>query len=596
MARVTDATSDLAERTGDAEAPSTAEPQPSSPSAGASTHAPLERRGSVFDDLWSRFTATPALARRTEWILLGAVLLLAALLRFVGLSHPGILVFDETFYVKDAWTLVNLGYEGKWPEGANDQWVAGNPNGYLTDPSYVVHPPFGKLVIGAGMLLFGADNPFGWRVSVAVVGTLAVAVLWLLARRLFDSPVLATIAAGMLAIDGHAIATSRVTILDGILMFFVLLGVWFVVLDRDHQKRQLADKILAWRRTEGPPEGRGDDGEPLPARPTPVWSTAHAPRRAPLGPDWGPTLWFRPWLVAAAVAFALASSVKWSGLFYLAIFCLYAVAVDVLERRRQGVTFWLSAGILKQAPVSFLLTVPVALAVYLATWTGWLTTEGGFYRNWAEQPGNAWTGALSWVPLNIQSLWHYSVEAYNFHSHLGAPHPFASSPLQWPFLIRPTAFSYVYQHPGDGSGCTGTSFCVEAITSISNPLIWWSGTIAIVFLLIMVFVQPRLRSGVVLLGFIAGYAPWLAYLERTAVFQFYAIVYLPYMILATVMVFRMIAGERDDSRGRRTGGIVAIGAVLVAYVLVSALFLPVWTGIMIPDWYWALTDWLPGWQ
>lgn len=568
--------------------------------ADAADHAPLTppvRRGSWFDDVWARWTATPQLRKRTEWIMLGAVTLLAALLRFVALAHPGFLVFDETFYVKDGWSLVNLGYEGKWPEGANDQWAAGNPDGYLSEPSYVVHPPLGKLVIGAGMLLFGADNAFGWRFGVALVGTLSVVVMWFLARRLLGSAVLATIGAGMLAIDGHAIVTSRIAILDGILMFFVLLGAWFMLIDHDHQRRQLSTRILDWRRTDGPPDGRDEHGTPLPPRVTPFWSTAKAPAVPFLGPDWGPTLWARPWLVAAAIAFGAASSVKWSGLYFLAAFCLYSILVDAVERRRQGVTFWLSAAVLKQGPASFLLTIPAALTVYLASWSGWLATTGGFYRTWAEEPGRAWTGALSWVPLPIQSLWHYSAEAYRFHTGLSAEHPYQSGPLEWPFLIRPTAFSYVYTHPGDGSGCEGVKSCVEAITSISNPLIWWSGTIAIVFLAIMLFIQPRLRTTFVLVGFAAGYLPWMAYLTRTAVFQFYAIVYLPFMILAVLFVFQMLVGSRESTpRKLRTGAIIGVGGILTFYVLVSALFLPVWTGIRIPDWYWALTHWLPGWR
>ena len=564
----------------------------------ATPHEPLTppvRTGSWFDEVWARWTATPQLARRTEWILLGIVTALAALLRFIGLSNQGHLVFDETYYVKDGWSLVHLGYEGTWPEGANEAWKAGDPNGYEANASYVVHPPLGKLLIGLGMLVFGADNPFGWRAAVAIIGTLAVPLLWFVAKRLLGSPVLATIGAGMLAIDGHAIVMSRVAILDGILMFFVLLGAYFMLRDREHQRAQLAARILAWRRTEGPSEGRDADGEPLPAVPTPVWSTARAPKRRPLGPDWGPQLWWRPWLIAAAVAFACASSVKWSGLYFLAAFCLYSLLVDALERRRQGVTFWLSAAVLRQGPASFLLTIPVALVVYVSTWSGWLATSGGFYRQWAvEAPGRAWTGALSWVPLNLQSLWHYSVEAYNFHTGLGATHPYQSSPLQWPLLLRPTAFDYTYSDPGNG--CSGMSYCVEAISSISNPLIWWSGTIAIVFLVLMLLLRRTWPQTFILVGFAAGYLPWLAYLQRSAVFHFYAIAYLPFMILAVLMVFQLLVGDRHQPRTTRTAGIAAVGSLGLTYVLVSALFLPVWFGIRIPDWYWGLTHWLPGWK
>ena len=41
-----------------------------------------------------------------------AVVAVAAATRLVGLAYPHELVFDETYYVKDAWTLMHLGYEG----------------------------------------------------------------------------------------------------------------------------------------------------------------------------------------------------------------------------------------------------------------------------------------------------------------------------------------------------------------------------------------------------------------------------------------------------------------------------------------------------
>ena len=49
--------------------------------------------------------------------------------------------------------------------------------------------------------------------------------------------------------------------------------------------------------------------------------------------------------------------------------------------------FWLTGAVLKQGPVTFLLLVPVAVAVYLASWTGWLVTDGGYYRHWADEAG-----------------------------------------------------------------------------------------------------------------------------------------------------------------------------------------------------------------
>ena len=75
------------------------------------------------------------------------------------------------------------------------------------------------------------------------------------------------------------------------------------------------------------------------------------------------------------------------------------------------------------------------------SWTGWFVTSGGYSRQWAEGAGNAWTGALSWVPLSLQSFWHFEVSVYNYHVGEMRPHPYQANPLTWLFLVRPAVGS-----------------------------------------------------------------------------------------------------------------------------------------------------------
>ena len=247
---------------------------------------------------------------------------------------------------------------------------------------------------------------------------------------------------------------------------------------------------------------------------------------------------------------------KWNGLYFLAGFAVYALVVDALARRRAGIPFWLTGTALKQAPATFLLMVPVAALVYLASWTGWFVTEGGYDRQWAAQPGNAWTGPLAWVPHALQSLWHFQVSVYDYHVGETRPHGYQANPLTWLLMVRPT--SMYYRSIGQGeSGCTST-LCGESITGIANPLIWWAATAAVVYLLVRLVRRREWRAGLVLMGVAAGYLPWLLYLNRT-VFQFYTIVFEPYLLLALVLVHRdrprarerpvMAAGRRRAHRG-----------------------------------------------
>ena len=49
-----------------------------------------------------------------------AVTLLAAFLRLWHLGKPHAFAFDETYYAKDAWSLLHLGYSQNYVDKAND--------------------------------------------------------------------------------------------------------------------------------------------------------------------------------------------------------------------------------------------------------------------------------------------------------------------------------------------------------------------------------------------------------------------------------------------------------------------------------------------
>src|SRR4029453_14979628 len=115
---------------------------------------------------------------------------------------------------KDAYSYLVSGYERSWPSNANDSFNAGNPDVLLNTPEYVVHPPGGKWMIAFGMWLFGGDNPFGWRFSAALTGTLTVFLVALIAMKLFRSHTLGAVAGLLLAVDGHHLVLSRTALLD----------------------------------------------------------------------------------------------------------------------------------------------------------------------------------------------------------------------------------------------------------------------------------------------------------------------------------------------------------------------------------------------
>jgi dolichyl-phosphate-mannose-protein mannosyltransferase len=521
-----------------------------------------EARGSRLDDWFERTVSTPFRRRLWEWAAPVAVTLLAVVLRVWNLGHPSSLVFDETFYVKDAWTQWNLGYASKWPEGADERFNAGDVNAYLADPSFVVHPQLGKYLIGLPMWLFGADNPAAWRIGTVVAGVAAVVLIMVIAKKLFGATSLAVLAGFLLAIEGNAIVMSRVALLDNFVMFFALLGVLFVILDRGWASRRLS----SW-----------------------VERRAGADRSI----DWGPALWWRPWLIAAGVAFGLCTAVKWNGLYFLAVFAVYTVLADALARRRAGLAFWLPGTVLKQAPVTFVLMVPTALAVYLVTWISWFTSDNSYGRHWSEDSGLTLDGPLGLLPTSLQNFIHYEQDVYRYHVGESRPHPYQANPLTWLLLLRPTSMYYLGNENGVG-GCTAP-LCGESVTGLANPIIWWAGAVAVLFLVYRFVLHREWRVGIILLGMLAGYVPWMLYLGRT-VFQFYSIAFEPYLILALVFGIGLLLGSRRDPRRRRTQGLIAVGLFLLVAIAATVYFWPLWTAVQLDYGYLASHWWLPGWR
>ena len=475
------------------------------------------------------------------------VLAIASATRLWNLGFPQKLVFDETYYVKDALSLAREGHEKNWPEGANAVFESGDVYSYLADPAFVVHPPFGKWLIASGMWLLGPDNAAGWRISTGLLGIATVALLMLVAYKLFRSSKLALAAGFLLAIDGMAITMSRTALLDAPLTFFLLLGFLFFLIDNEQSRLRIGSAIQQGRTT---------------------------------------LIWFRPWLVLAGVTLGAASAIKWSGLYLLAAIGLYVVFSELVLRKNFGEKSWARTGHLAQGVISFLNLVPAAVATYLSSWLGWINSSGGYSRNWAED--NSLPGVFGALPSWAQSLWNYHEVIYSFHVNLSEDHSYQSHPITWLLGLRPTAFFYETYSAGQ-MGCESET-CSSAITALGNPLIWVFATAALLYLAYR-YLRTRERViGLVLLGVGALYLPWLLIPERT-VFQFYAVSFLPWMILGLVLVMQILYRAIGNTKLAKA---LVIGFFVLA-TLVSIFFLPVNIGLVVPFDQWQLRMWFPSW-
>src|ERR1700677_1207208 len=282
------------------------------------------------------------------------VTLFGAFLRFDRLSVPKAVVFDETYYVGDAWGILKHGVEIEHVTNAAALLAQGKANILAgTQAELGVHPPLGKEMIAVGEWLFGL-TPFGWRFSVALIGSLSILLLARIVRRMTRSTLLGCVAGLLMALDGLELVLSRTAILDIFVMFWVLAAFGLVVIDRDRGRARLAAAADAL--------GQPGSGEPDPR---------------------GPRLGIRWLRVAAGLCLGASVACKWNGVWYILAFGALVLAWDLGARRAAGFPARL-AGVLrsdaKWLPVSF---VAVPAAVYIASWTGWFATPYGYDRNGA---------------------------------------------------------------------------------------------------------------------------------------------------------------------------------------------------------------------
>ena len=437
-----------------------------------------------------------------------AVMAFGAFVRLLNLGYPHKLVFDETYYVKDAWTLSAAGHELAWPTDANKAFEAGASDGFLNSPSYVVHPPLGKWIIAIGMRIFGAQNSFGWRISVALIGIAMIYLTYAVARRVLNSSRWGLLVAGLFAIDGEAIVMARTGLLDTVLAFFALLGFYFLLRDFEQP------------------------------------NDSH---------------WRRPWLMAMAVSLGAASAVKWSGIYFLAAFCLYLVGRYATQTK----SLW---GTVEKAVASFFITVPLAIVTYLASWTGWFLTSGGYGKDGDPNP--------------FAALLRYHQSALNFHVNLTSSHPYESNPFTWLFMIRPTSFFY----ESCGTGCS------TAITAIGNPIIWWVGAVAVITTFLTWVTKRDRVSGLVLIGLAGGYLPWLFFSQRT-VFWFYTVTFEVWVLLAIALLLKRTVEQSPRPRIAKRW----VWGFWWFSFAVSLFFMPLWWGTKVPYWFWLAHMWLPSW-
>jgi predicted membrane-bound dolichyl-phosphate-mannose-protein mannosyltransferase len=133
-----------------------------------------------------------------EYFWLCLIVLATLIMHFCIIANPSSVIFDEAHYINDARSISTNATDLR-PE----------------------HPPLAKLIIVAGMQIFG-DNPWGWRVFPIIFGTATIVMFYFLCRRLGMSKNAANIAVFLLAFENMTFVQNGLAMLDVFQLTFMM--------------------------------------------------------------------------------------------------------------------------------------------------------------------------------------------------------------------------------------------------------------------------------------------------------------------------------------------------------------------------------------
>lgn len=390
------------------------------------------------------------------------------------------------------------------------------------EPSETSHPPLGKVIISAGIAIFGM-TPFGWRITGTVVGIAMVPLMYLFGFRLFKKTEYAFIAAFLFAFDFMHFSLTRIATIDVYVVFFIILMYYFM-----YKYFNMSFFETDFKKTLIP-------------------------------------------LLLSGIFFGLAVSCKWIGLYGgigLAIIFFASLTSRFYEyiKAKKQLTYKRNETRLKKHKRQELITrvfyryailtllwcvlvfVLVPVTIYLLSYIPFMMVPG---------PGH-----------ELVDVFRYQKHMYNYHSHLQASHAFSSAWWEWPIIRRPL---WLYK------GAEMVPDKVSSIVLMGNPAIWWFGIFSIIAAFIAAWAKRKKEIFVVLIAAASQYLPWVL-VPRKLLFIYHFFATIPFMILCTTFVLMSLREKFPKFK-------YAIYIYLLIVLILFIMFYPVLSGAVVSKSY-----------
>lgn len=307
------------------------------------------------------------------------------------------------------------------------------------------HPPLGKILIAAGVLMFGM-NPFGWRFMGTLFGILMIPIIYCFSKKFFKETWISVVTTLLFTFDFMHFVQTRIATIDVFVTLFIMLSYYFMYCYTQYS----------------------------------FYDTKLSRTFIPLG--------------LCGISMGLSFASKWTGIYSAAGLCVIFF-IQMYKRFREylyalknpdGCTDGIKHSYIKDNFSKlfirtigfcciFFIVIPVLIYV------------------------------ISYIPFSdgtdrglITKVIEAQKTMYDYHSKLNAEHQFSSMWYEWPTMVRP-----IWYYSGEIS-----STVREGISAFGNPLVWWAGIPAAFYMLYLIIKEKDKKAGFLMIGYLSQYAPW----------------------------------------------------------------------------------------
>ena len=447
--------------------------------------------------------------------------------------------FDEIYYARSAYEYIHRLDVYEW-----------------------THPPLGKLLIAIPIKIFGF-SPFTFRFMGNIFGILLIPIMYILAKKIFKSRKWALLGAILMMFDNFHFVHTRIALVDGFQLTFILLSILFMKNYIDLNKNSSFKKKSIYLILSGFFIGCAISTK---------WNAAYVALGlaivffGKLLKDYNINI-----IKQLKKFFTIDCILKYLNILITIPFVIYYLVFLLSNKKTSKMVIVVYFSILlfillikgfkilkndkyllKLFLICILSFIIIPFITYLSTYI--LFPKSSYYRGVVEM----------------------TKMMYNYHSKLDATHPFSSSMYEWPIMHNPVWFY--------------TSETINnkrmTISDIGNPMIWWFGIISFIYLIISSIKNKNQEDRFLLIIILSSYIPYI-FIGRL-MFMYHYFITLPFIMLGIISFIKWITEKTKKNR--------FYYSYIMIVVLCFIIFYPITSGMPVSEDYINSLKWVKKWQ